>query len=588
MPVFKIYGQDFGSKQLIKYWSDDSDKQAVLYHETEQDLYQNYKKENADKNVKEIEIFLKNNYKSRIYARYVMYTEAILFYNGNQAGELSKKRLSKTIKIANELKDEILLSELYSVYYEKEFHDHLTTLYHEEKAVKEQQRLGGDLLFPSLYKRNYHIAEHYYLIGDYKTSINYSKKTVAYLEKNISTDYKHYFFALDLLGESYNSINRPTEAIKLYEKLNTLGRDYYIHKNVSKNTFPFHHSYHFDWSIVAKGGLAKSLMLKGKNSLAKPLLEESLRGSLIQKLDHNETKVLNLLGKIEFENENFPKSLEYYKEALEVALICNSEKNEIIALEGIYKNYNQIKVFDSAVDYQTQYFKRLKDRQEVANTIKYYSIKSRLKNDSIKAAFVNASKTVEETKNQRNLIISIVLILGGISYVLYRKYSKKVSTTLLESENTIKLQELQLEESVREKEEVAEQLEKFKNKLAENYKIVNRIKNSSNNASEDLKELQKSTILTSEEWEDFKKLFSKVFPVFLEKLKIVNPNLSNAEIRYLCLVKLDLSPLEIASSLGVSPASLRVTWYRIRKKIKIIEDLTPLEFIEKYVETSTF
>ena len=58
MPVFKIYGQDFGSKQLIKYWSDDSDKQAVLYHETEQDLYQNYKKENADKNVKEIEIFL--------------------------------------------------------------------------------------------------------------------------------------------------------------------------------------------------------------------------------------------------------------------------------------------------------------------------------------------------------------------------------------------------------------------------------------------------------------------------------------------------------------------------------------------------
>ena len=135
---------------------------------------------------------------------------------------------------------------------------------------------------------------------------------------------------------------------------------------------------------------------------------------------------------------------------------------------------------------------------------------------------------------------------------------------------------------------MAEQLEKFKNKLAENYKIVNRIKNSSNNASEDLKELQKSTILTSEEWEDFKKLFSKVFPVFLEKLKIVNPNLSNAEIRYLCLVKLDLSPLEIASSLGVSPASLRVTWYRIRKKIKIIEDLTPLEFIEKYVETSTF
>ena len=211
-----------------------------------------------------------------------------------------------------------------------------------------------------------------------------------------------------------------------------------------------------------------------------------------------------------------------------------------------------------------------------------------MKNDSIKAAFVNASKTVEETKNQRNLIISIVLILGGISYVLYRKYSKKVSTTLLESENTIKLQELQLEESVREKEEVAEQLEKFKNKLAENYKIVNRIKNSSNNASEDLKELQKSTILTSEEWEDFKKLFSKVFPVFLEKLKIVNPNISNAEIRYLCLVKLDLSPLEIASSLGVSPASLRVTWYRIRKKIKIIEDLTPLEFIEKYVETSTF
>ena len=577
--------QNFTADQLIEAWSDSSDMQAISYHKTEQDLYRNFNKTKSEALSEQLQDYLQENPDKRLFARITMYVEAIRFRQGLPASKEGKRDLERAIRVAKEFNDRFLLSELTAVYYEKEFHSHATTLYYEVKAAEFQQKIG-EKHFPSLYKRYYHLADHYYLLGEYNISLEYSKKVLSILERDISVDYWQYLFALDLVGANYNDSNRPKEAMVYYQKLNKIGSDYYKQRWVSKNSFPFVGSYHFDWSIVAKGGLGKSLMLQNKDDLAKPLLLESYKGSLEQKLDHNQTKVLNLLGEIEFRAKNYDASLEYFKKALDVAVFCQAKRNEIVALEGLYKNYNKLGKYNFAVDYQTQYYAKLKIEEETENVIKYFTIKSRLKNDSLRVVNKEAGHKIEIVNTQRNVIIALSIMAIIVLTIVYKNYSTRLKLSIFKSESIRKHREFQLKRSMQEKNEAVVQLEHFKNKLAQNSKIIKAIDNKGY-VSEELKSLQQSTILTNEEWDNFKKQFSKVFPSFILRLKEEYPQFSNAEVRYLCLVKLNLSTSEVASALGVSPSSLRVTWYRIRKKIDIPDQVQPLEFIENYVEMST-
>ena len=80
-----------------------------------------------------------------------------------------------------------------------------------------------------------------------------------------------------------------------------------------------------------------------------------------------------------------------------------------------------------------------------------------------------------------------------------------------------------------------------------------------------------STILTDQEWQQFRILFERVYPGFSYRLKETYPELSPAETRFLFLTKLDLSPREMACMLGISVDAIHKLRYRLRKKLKMEE-----------------
>lgn len=95
---------------------------------------------------------------------------------------------------------------------------------------------------------------------------------------------------------------------------------------------------------------------------------------------------------------------------------------------------------------------------------------------------------------------------------------------------------------------------------------------------EAISKLENSSLLTNEQWDDFRKLFDKVHKGFLNNLRRKIPDLTPADIRFVALTKLKLSPKEMASMLGVSPATIRIYRFRLRKKLGLdkeedIEDL---------------
>jgi DNA-binding CsgD family transcriptional regulator len=73
----------------------------------------------------------------------------------------------------------------------------------------------------------------------------------------------------------------------------------------------------------------------------------------------------------------------------------------------------------------------------------------------------------------------------------------------------------------------------------------------------------------SEKWHEFQQIFRNVHVDFYENLKKEFPELSPADLKLAALLKLNLNTSDIASILNISQDSLRVSRYRLRKKMNL-------------------
>ncbi|MBL7749678.1 MAG: hypothetical protein JNM19_19730, partial [Chitinophagaceae bacterium] len=95
-----------------------------------------------------------------------------------------------------------------------------------------------------------------------------------------------------------------------------------------------------------------------------------------------------------------------------------------------------------------------------------------------------------------------------------------------------------------------------------------------------LEQLRQSTLLTDEQWIAFRQIFDKVHGGYLIRLKEKLPDLTPAEIRYMALAKLRFNNKEMASALGISQQTVRVTAHRLRKKLSLPEEGSLSELVE--------
>jgi len=84
------------------------------------------------------------------------------------------------------------------------------------------------------------------------------------------------------------------------------------------------------------------------------------------------------------------------------------------------------------------------------------------------------------------------------------------------------------------------------------------------------------------EWEQFMGLFDEIHPDFTQKLnQAALQKLSATELRLCLLLRLDLSSKEIASVLRITPDSVRVARYRLRKKLPLEREDELVNFMLK-------
>ncbi|WP_158559238.1 tetratricopeptide repeat protein [Deminuibacter soli] len=70
-------------------------------------------------------------------------------------------------------------------------------------------------------------------------------------------------------------------------------------------------------------------------------------------------------------------------------------------------------------------------------------------------------------------------------------------------------------------------------------------------------------------WDEFSHIFEQVHESFFEKVRLHCDELTSNDLRLIALLKMNVNSNDIATLLGISPDSLRVTRYRLRKKLNL-------------------
>jgi DNA-binding CsgD family transcriptional regulator len=174
----------------------------------------------------------------------------------------------------------------------------------------------------------------------------------------------------------------------------------------------------------------------------------------------------------------------------------------------------------------------------------------------------------------RNFIIVVILLVLVIAaQLIFRQQLKQRKDKELLNNAVTQLN--YYIDSVREKNQLIDQFKQeieHLNAQPEQYSMLQEKEEISG-------KLRQYSILTEDDWNEFRNLFEKVQIGFFDKLKQLFPDLTPSEQRLLALMKLKLSKREMAGMLGIAPDSIKKTRQRIRKKINVQDDIALEEMV---------
>jgi tetratricopeptide (TPR) repeat protein/DNA-binding CsgD family transcriptional regulator len=185
-------------------------------------------------------------------------------------------------------------------------------------------------------------------------------------------------------------------------------------------------------------------------------------------------------------------------------------------------------------------------------------------------------------------VLVLVFVAGGLlisrGQVKVRTARKLAETEKILSDQQKELLEAELKTKQLQQDQLKQELE-FKNKELTTYTLnliqKNEVLEELRTALEQqdktigqssinniLQKLKYSTHL-DKEWDGFKRYFEQVHTGFFDSLVAQYPELSAADLKLCALLKLNLETKEMASLLGISPDSVKVSRSRLRKKLNL-------------------
>jgi hypothetical protein len=322
--------------------------------------------------------------------------------------------------------------------------------------------------------------------------------------------------------------------------------------------------------VVSGGNLGENFYLQGNYKEAWALLQKDADFCSKVKSWGNASNALILMADIYLRKGDIKKA----KQTLDKAIFAAHSSKDIKRLSKLYpvlsKYYKTIKqptialAYADSTIFALDSLKRKNDQfrgARVEESYNKYQIKKNAEKVLSKQLKADAEKGVaikNDNLRKRNIGLFCLVLLLVIGYFVFRKFNLKSKQKEIILANRVE----QVTSELSSKEE---QLKSKIQEISEKKNTVNWVE---------------FKINSDEQWEKFLELFQKEQPSFIVNIKSKFPSITAGEIRLLCLTRLGLDDVVIASMLGVNVNSISQTRRRFMRKseIKNLSNLKGLIF----------
>lgn len=297
---------------------------------------------------------------------------------------------------------------------------------------------------------------------------------------------------------------------------------------------------------------------------------------------HRFALVNNNLGSYYLEEKHdIDNALEHFK----IAQII-WEENEYHLLELVYKNisdvYRQIGALDSTLlylDKANEVRKLYQNNQQIIESNRKH-ITATLEVSERKLALVNAENKLKSKQLLTSFIAIIsVLIAGILLFILFKQKRKRMKqeakelTLRLEKEQDLKQVHTELLENKLREITSYSLLLSNKNQVLNQIKEINNLRGSKKinefEIKKQINKLVKNNLTTDEYWNDFVVHFTEVNPDFFKSLQERFPNVTSNDLKLCAYMRMGMSTTQIAQMFNISPRSVDMNKYRLKKKLNL-------------------
>lgn len=328
--------------------------------------------------------------------------------------------------------------------------------------------------------------------------------------------------------------------------------------------------------------------------------------------------ILENIGSIHEDLADFAKAHEYFADAMRLNEETGDSLSMIVNLNNLADCFRKTGKNEEAIELSTRALQlalRLKDQDQISSAYKdlgkvynqagryaeayenlekgrmlyeeIYGEETRRQVALLQTLFEVERKNNEiqilESSQRLNTVVKVALISGLALLVLLG--STIISRQKLKSRRDKDAMQVELQNAHVHEKQLQDELDNRSKSLTAHTlhiisknKILEDLRTKLQEMSKgDLREQRKQTLsliklidqnfVQDKDWDDFRSIFEQVHKDFFEQLHKRSGDLTSADLRLASLIRLNLPSRDISTILGISQDSLRISRYRLRKKL---------------------
>ena len=411
------------------------------------------------------------------------------------------------------------------------------------------------------------LGEMLWRVREYQKSIQYTKIAIPLVKVAHPVTKIYLMMCNNTIALSFHRMGKYDSALYYYNKALQLASE-----ENDKKTGKI-------WQGIVSGNIAQIDFAQGNYTTALPLFMMDYQSSKENGAYDEAGNCIQWAAKTNLALGNKKEALLEVRESFN---LLNKWQNPANYRQNAYQTASQIfKALgdnDSAYYYSAKYNALHDSLERVIYQSSISISKLRLDNEKSRYNIQNIEREKKGQLEMRDSMIVAILLLCAVAMLLINRQLQKTKVRA-------QLEQHEKRRIEQEMESAREQLKMFTKSIIEKTNLIEKLELQMENKLKTqeqqqlIEELSSQSILTEDDWLNFKVMFEKLHVGFFEKINKHVNNITQAEQRMAALTLLHLTTKQIAAVLGISPNSVIKAKQRMRQRFNLQSD----EEVESFI-----